>query len=327
MRAASTETPTPAFFQMDAPDPAASDVALLAGIASPRSSIPPWYFYDTVGSRLFDAITALPNYYPTRTESAILSARIHEMTATRDVRGCAWIDLGAGSCEKAPPLFDHVCPAQYVPVDISADYLRGVVEGLQAEHPDVEMIGVGADFSRQLALPEAVQDHRRLFFYPGSSIGNYEPDAARDLLRQVREQMDDQATLWIGVDLVKDTATLERAYDDELGVTAAFNRNILRNVNAAVGTDFAPGGWQHVAFFNEADSRIEMHLESARDVVVTWPGGERAFSAGERIHTESSYKYTLESFRALLADAGLQTADVWTDERRWFAVFVAAPRR
>ena len=309
------------------PDPTGSDAALLAGIAAPRASIPPWHFYDTVGSKLFDAITALPDYYPTRTEAAILAERAHEMAATRDVRDSALIDLGAGSCEKAPRLFDEVQPAQYVPVDISADYLRDVVDGLQREHPDVEMIGVGADFSRELTLPDAVQEHRRLFFYPGSSIGNYEPDEARDLLRRVRAQMDDEASLWIGVDLVKETATLERAYDDALGVTAAFNRNILRNVNEAVGTDFAPEQWRHVAFFNAEDSRIEMHLESERDAVVRWPGGRRAFAAGERIHTESSYKYTLESFTALLTDAGLRTVDVWTDARQWFAVFVAAPQR
>lgn len=327
MTAIRTETSTPTFFQTTASDTATSNAALLAGIAAPQASIQPWHLYDTIGSRLFDVITALPNYYPTRTELAILCDRAREMVATRDVRGCALIELGAGSCEKAPRLFDQVQPAQYVPVDISADYLRDVVGRLQAEHPDVAMIGVGTDFSRELTLPDAVQSERRLFFYPGSSIGNYDPTDARDMLRRVRQQMDEEGTLWIGVDLVKDLATLERAYDDELGVTAAFNRNILRNVNATVGTDFAPGEWQHVAFFNEAKSRIEMHLESSRDAEVSWAGGQRSFAAGERIHTESSYKYTLESFTTLLAEAGLETIDNWTDDRRRFAVFVAAPAR
>ena len=324
---ARSDNSSPAFVQTTAPDFVDPAIALRAGIAAPAASIPPWFFYDAVGSRLFDVITALPNYYPTRTEAEILQTRAAEMVAAREVSGSAMIDLGAGSCEKAPQLFDAVQPAQYVPVDISVDHLREAVTRLQREHPDVEMIGVGTDFSKQLVLPEAVQPHRRLFFYPGSSIGNYEPTDARDLLRRVRAEMSDDATLWIGVDLVKDTATLEAAYDDELGVTAAFNRNILRNTNRIAGTDFAPGEWAHVARFDEQESRIEMHLEATVDVAVRWDGGERRFAAGERIHTENSYKYTLESFGALLHDAGMQTVDVWTDPRRYFAVFVAAPER
>lgn len=322
---AQTDTTSPAFFQTVAPDFVDPATELRDRIGADSPSIPPWYLYDLVGSRLFDVITVLPDYYPTRTEAAILEQHADAMAAAREVRGGTMIDLGAGSCEKAPKLFAATEPRQYVPVDISVDYLRGVVQALQSKHPQIEMIGVGTDFSKQLVLPDPVQPDRRLFFYPGSSIGNYEPDDARAFLQRVRTQMQDDGTLWIGIDLVKDTTTLERAYDDELGVTAAFNRNMLRNVNSIAGTDFSLRQWRHVARFDERLRRIEMHLEAREDLRVTWPGGERRFTAGDRMHTESSYKYTLDSFRDLLASAGLQAVDVWTDERQWFAFFVAAP--
>lgn len=316
---------SPAFIQTAAPDQADPGPGLIRGIHSPQASIPPWFLYDQIGSRLFEVITVLPNYYPTRTEAQIVARSLRAMCGARDVAGAALIDLGAASCAKAPPLFEAVRPAQYVPVDISVEFLRDAVTKLQTEHPDIEMIGVGTDFSRELILPAEVTATPRLFFYPGSSIGNFDPPEARAFLQRVRGQMDADSTLWIGVDLVKDRETLERAYDDELGVTAAFNRNILRNVNRLAGTNFQPAEWRHVALYNEDASRIEMHLEATRDLVVTSAAGERSFVQGERIHTESSYKFTLESFDAVLRDAGLGTVDVWTDPQRWFAVFVVAP--
>ncbi|MAD33494.1 MAG: L-histidine N(alpha)-methyltransferase [Planctomycetes bacterium] len=322
---ARTDKPSPAFIQTAAPDELDPAPGLINGIDSPHASIPPWFLYDQIGSRLFDVITVLPNYYPTRTEAEIVATNLRAMCGARDVTGAALIDLGAASCAKAPPLFDAVRPAQYVPVDISVEFLRDAVTKLQTEHPEIEMIGVGTDFSKELVLPAEVTATPRLFFYPGSSIGNYDPPEARGFLKRVRRQMDDDATLWIGVDLVKDTETLERAYDDDLGVTAAFNRNILRNVNRVAGTDFRPAEWRHVALYNEDRHRIEMHLEATRDLVVTWAAGQRPFAAGERIHTESSYKFTLESFEAVLHDAGLDTIDAWTDPQRWFAMFVVAP--
>ena len=313
----------PEFEQTATPDFSDPAADLRRGIAAEPAVIPPWYLYGPVGSRLFDVITVLPEYYPTRTEAAIFDRYRHEMAAAHPVRGGTLIDLGAGSCDKAPRLFDAIEPAQYVPVDISVEFLRGAVDALQLQHPGIEMIGVGTDFSRGLALPEQVRDERRVFFYPGSSIGNFAPDEARAFIERVRDAMGDDGCLWIGVDLVKDVETLERAYDDELGVTAAFNRNLLRNVNEAAGTDFRPGEWRHYSRFDPDRSRIDMFLVSEHDTVVSWPGGQRVFSAGERIHTESSYKYTADAFRALLASAGLQTAGTWTDERGWFAVFVA----
>ncbi|MFN3243721.1 MAG: L-histidine N(alpha)-methyltransferase [Planctomycetota bacterium] len=319
------DTSSPAFFQTAAPDFEDPAAELRRGIAAPRAQIPPWYLYDVTGSRLFDVITELPEYYTTRTEASLLEQHGAAMAAARDVHGSTMIDLGAGSCEKAPKLFGVVEPRQYVPVDISVDYLRDVLHKLQNEYPQIEMIGVGTDFSQELVLPAPVRSDRRLFFYPGSSIGNFEPDHARAFLEQVRDQMGDDGTLWIGIDLVKDVDTLERAYDDELGVTAAFNRNLLRNVNEAAGTDFVPRQWRHVARFDEPLSRIEMLLEAVEDVDVSWPGGGRRFAAGERIHTESSYKYTPDTFRKLLRSAGLDAVDLWTDDRGWFAFFVARP--
>ena len=322
---AQTDTTSPAFFQTVAPDSADPAIELRAGIASERPWVPPWYLYDVVGSRLFDVITVLPDYYPTRTEAAILERHAAAMAEATPVTGGTLIDLGAGSCEKAPKLFGALQPRQYVPVDISVDYLRAVVESLQGEHPDIEMIGVGTDFSRHLVLPDAVHDERRVFFYPGSSIGNYDPAEARAFLQRVRSQMGPDAAMWIGVDLVKDVDVLERAYDDVLGVTAAFNRNLLNNVNRVAGTDFAPEDWEHVARFDTEQSRIEMHLEARRELAVTWPDGERRFAAGERIHTESSYKYTPDAFRELLRSADLEPVEMWTDDRDWFAFFVARP--
>lgn len=285
--------------------------------------MPPWYLYGDIGSRLFDVITVLPEYYPTRTEAAIFAEHLPAMAKATGVEDGTLIDLGAGSCEKAIKLFPHVLPRQYVPVDISVDYLRDVLTQLQARHPDVEMVGVGTDFSSNLVLPDRVHQERRLFFYPGSSIGNFDRAGAIKLLQQITSQLHGDGAVWLGIDLVKDHQTLERAYDDDLGVTQAFNRNLLRNVNEIAGTDFRPRDWQHVALFNAQESRIEMHLQASKALTVTWPGGSRSFSTNERMHTENSYKYTPDSFRELLAAAGLRTIGMWTDDKQWFAFFAA----
>jgi dimethylhistidine N-methyltransferase len=174
-------------------------------------------------------------------------------------------------------------------------------------------------------LPDVVSKSRRVFFYPGSSIGNFTPAEAKGFIQRLKAQLLADGAVWIGIDLVKDKQILERAYDDELGVTAAFNRNLLTNVNQIAGTDFAPNSWRHVALFDETHSRIEMHLEAREAMNVRWPGGERAFAAGERIHTENSYKYTPEAFRSLLDEAGMRTVGMWTDEKQWFAFFAAVP--
>ncbi|HEX5054856.1 MAG TPA: L-histidine N(alpha)-methyltransferase [Planctomycetota bacterium] len=307
--------------------PVAADTARLlrAALAAPQPSIPPKFFYDDLGSRLFSAITALDEYYPTRTEQALLAEHLPAIVAAAPVAGCTFIDLGAGNCEKAARLLGTVRPARYVAVDISTDFLASSLESMQRRFPDVEMLGVGTDFSDRLELPPSVPRHRPLFFYPGSSIGNFAPARAAVFLAQLGAQMHRGGVLWIGVDLRKARDVLERAYDDELGVTAAFNRNVLCHVNRLAGTDFVLADWRHVAFYDEGHGRIEMHLEAVREVTVQWPGGRRTFRRGDRLHTENSYKYDIEGFTELLAKAGLRRLGCWTDAARWFGFFVAVP--
>ncbi|MDO8786563.1 MAG: L-histidine N(alpha)-methyltransferase [Sulfuritalea sp.] len=300
---------------------------LAAGLLQPQACIAPKFFYDKLGSRLFEAITELPEYYPTRTEAAIFA---EHLSAIRQALGedFTLIDLGCGSCGKAGRLFHAgVRPARYVAVDISVDFMRDSLQQLKRELPAVEMIGIGADFTHELQLPDDLPAARRMFFYPGSSIGNFSPPEAGRFLRRLAAQMDASGGLLIGVDLIKDAALLDAAYDDALGVTAAFNRNLLRHVNARLDADFDIGDWRHVAFYNAAEARIEMYLEARRALSASWPDSTgrslRHFAAGERIHTENSYKYSPEGFTALLASAGFADIQLWTDPRAWFALFFA----
>jgi dimethylhistidine N-methyltransferase len=294
----------------------------------------PKFFYDALGSRLFDAITELQEYYPTRTEAAIVAAHGSAM-AQAVPPGAVLIDLGAGSCAKAARLFPVLRPAGYVAVDISVHYLRDTLVQLQQRHAALPMLGLGLDFSADLSLPPPAHDwlaqhalHAapRCVFYPGSSIGNFSPAQALVLLRQAHALCAAGGAgggLLIGVDQVKDRAILEPAYDDALGVTAAFNRNLLLHVNQLLGSDFAPQRWRHEAFFNAAESRIEMHLASVGAQTVRWPGGERAFADGERLHTENSYKWTPSAFAELLRQAGFGAPTEWSDAQGWFSVFWA----
>jgi len=293
-----------------------------AGLLAAKPHISPKYLYDGLGSKLFEAICELPEYYPTRTEAGIFAEHGAEMAGEIGA-GATLIDLGAGNCAKAASLFPLLQPAQYVPVDISRDFLTEAVNRLQQRFPEIEMTALGLDFSHGFELPDSVRPGRRLFFYPGSSIGNFSPEQAVAFLRGLRANAGADGGLLIGVDLVKDSAVLDAAYDDALGVTAAFNLNMLRHLNHLVGADFDVAQWQHRAFFNEADSRIEMHLEARATMTVRWADGERHFARGERIHTEDSYKYTRQSFVSLLERAGFATVQVWTDPSNWFAVIHA----
>ena len=204
-----------------------------------------------------------------------------------------------------------------MPIDISADFLQEAVQQLRQRFPQIEMLALGMDFSATLALPEQVGRSRRLFFYPGSSLGNFHPDEALAFLRRLRAA---DGELLIGIDLVKDHAVLDAAYDDALGVTASFNLNLLNHLNRQLQADFNLREWRHRGFFNAALSRIEMHLEARHALTVRWRGGERRFAEGERIHTENSYKYTPDGFAALLREAGYRLAHSWTDEAGWFMV-------
>jgi dimethylhistidine N-methyltransferase len=296
---------------------------LSAGLLAPQAFTSPKYLYDALGSKLFEAICELPEYYPTRTEARIFDDYAADIAASVG-HGSTMIDLGAGNCAKAASLFPALQPTQYVPIDISVDFLRDAVQQLRQRFPHIVMTGVGMDFSSALHLPEAVHADKRLFFYPGSSIGNFTPVQALAFLRRVRTacQVDGQPDggLLIGVDLIKDKAILDAAYDDALGVTAAFNLNLLRHLNTLLDADFDVRQWQHRAFFNAPQNRIEMHLVAKCQLTVSWNGGQRQFDAGESIHTENSYKYTRESFKQLLQQAGFEDANIWMDDSAWFMV-------
>lgn len=312
----------PAFVELHQQNPEAVRAELIAGLLAPAAFTSPKYLYDALGSRLFEAITELPEYYPTRTEAAIFRAYAADMAALQPA-AATLVDLGAGNCAKAAGLFEAFAPARYVAVDISVAFLRQALGSLQAQYPGLTMVGVGMDFSSAFSLPAQAGAGPHVLFYPGSSIGNFTPEAALLFLQQLRSACEGGGLL-IGVDLCKPRALLEPAYDDALGVTAAFNRNLLMHLNAVIGSDFKLADWQHVAFFNETDSRIEMHLQALRAVAVRWPGGERRFAKDERIHTENSYKWRQADFAKLLLSAGFAQTRTWTDERGWFAVFWAA---
>lgn len=293
-----------------------------SGLLAERAHTSPKYLYDSLGSRLFEAICELPEYYPTRTEASIFARHGGEIAYAVGA-GATLIDLGAGNCAKAASLFPLLQPAQYVPVDISRDFLVEAVTRLQQRFPQIEMTALGLDFSRSFQLPDNVRHGRRVFFYPGSSIGNFAPHEAIAFLRRMRANQQADGGLLIGVDLVKDGAVLDAAYDDAIGVTAAFNLNMLRHLNHLIGADFDVTQWRHRAFFNAEESRVEMHLEAREALAVSWPGHQRQFARGERIHTEDSYKYTRRGFIDLLQEAGYSATRTWTDDAEWFAVLHA----
>ena len=317
--------PAPRFLQITAPAGSTPAEELAAGLSAPRPSISPKFLYDRLGSALFCALTELPQYYPTRTEAAIFAAHAPQMAQVLHQRvppGGTLIDLGAGDGAKAASLFGTLGPERYIALDISADFLQSALQDLHRRFAAIEMVGVGLDFATRLALPPGLVQAPATVFYPGSSIGNFAPTDALRLLREAREVSQGGALL-IGADLVKPLPVLEAAYDDALGLTAAFNLNLLRHANRLLGSDFDLRDWRHVAFFDATESRIEMHLETRRALTVSWPGGERRFAAGERIHTENSYKWTAESFEALLRDAGWHGVRRWVDGQGWFGVFAA----
>ncbi len=293
---------------------------IIAALCRPAATISPKFFYDARGSALFERITRLPEYYPTRTEQTVMSLHGQEI-AERVGGGSTIIEPGAGNCEKARALCELVRPSHFVAVDISAGFVLEAAQALQRALPFVDVRAVGADLAADFDLPEDLPKRQRMVFYPGSSIGNFDPEQALALLRRMHRLCADAGSLLIGVDLVKDTAVLEAAYNDAEGVTAAFNLNALDHVNGLTGSDFEPAQWLHRAFFNASASRIEMHLEARGDTTVRWPEQERRFARGERIHTENSYKYTAQAFSALLVEAGFRQIHYWTDPKRWFAVF------
>jgi len=297
-------------------------LALLEGLFATPARIAPKYFYDALGSALFEAICALPEYYPTRTERAILTQHRDEIARIAGKRK-QFVDLGAGDCAKAALLLPSLAPRRYVAVDIAAAAIVPALSRLAREFSQTAFAGVITDFSRGLDLDGAVDDGATTYFYPGSSIGNFAPDDALAFLRTVHRRCGPGSGLLIGVDTQKPVARLEAAYDDALGVTAAFNRNILRHVNAVAECDFDPAAFDHVAFYNASCARIEMHLRARCIQHVQVGDALREFAAGERIHTESSYKYSTAEFTALLRSAGFGEVDCWQDAHGDFAVYYA----
>jgi len=307
-------------------DPDSERRALIAGLRATPAAIPPKYFYDPLGCALYGAICALPEYYPTRTERAIFAAHRDEIAAAVG-RGRQFVDLGAGDCGKAESWLPFVAPTRYVAVDIAEEAIGRALARLAVEFPEIEMVGVVTDFTAGLDLRAELAAAPATFFYPGSSIGNFTPAEARVFLGTIHAHCaagaDAPGGLLIGVDTKKDPARLDAAYDDALGVTAAFNRNVLNHVNRVLGSDFDPAAFAHRGFYAEAAGRIEMHLEAMAPQTVRIDGVPRAFAAGERIHTENSYKYTPSEFAALLGEAGFRGVRCWQDDAGDFAVFYA----
>ncbi|HKJ70524.1 MAG TPA: L-histidine N(alpha)-methyltransferase [Gammaproteobacteria bacterium] len=307
-------------------DPAVPDrdeflADLLAGLSAPPYALSPKYLYDRRGSELFDRICEQEAYYPTRTELGIFAKRGPEM-AERVGPGALVVELGSGSSNKTRALLDHLeDPAAYVPVEISGDHLQAAAERIQAAYPDLGVRPVCADSTRDFRLPRPPRTPgHTLLYFPGSTIGNFDPDDARAFLARLAALAGPGGGLLIGVDLAKDTGVLERAYDDPEGVTAAFNRNLLTRMQNELGAELDPAGFIHRAEFNGELGCVEMHLVSLRQQVIRVGGREFPFAAGQSLRTERSYKYTLAGFETLARKAGWTVTTVWTDDRQWFSV-------
>jgi L-histidine Nalpha-methyltransferase len=293
---------------------------VIAGLGDNPKWLSAKYFYDSTGSELFEQITELPEYYPTRTELSILERRAGEMAASIPL-AAALVEFGAGASKKARIML-HAAPqiAAYVPVDISGEFLAQEAAALRRDMPNLAVLPVVADFTRDFDLPAQIRNRPRVGFFPGSTIGNFEPQDAAEFLRQAGRILGNSATMIVGVDLIKDEAVLNAAYDDAAGVTAKFNLNVLARMNRELGGDFDLAAFRHRAFYNAAERRIEMHLESRKAQTVSVAGRTFAFRQGETIHTENSYKYTVDSFRALAESAGWRPMATWTDERGYFSI-------
>jgi L-histidine N-alpha-methyltransferase len=293
---------------------------VLDGLAQPQKRIPSKFFYDEEGSRIFDAICDLPEYYPTRTEIALLRDRAGDIAALIGPHATL-VEFGAGSTQKVGFLLDALRdPAAYVPVDISGDHLFASAKLLAAKYPGLTVIPVCADYTRPFDLPAIDGEAARAGFFPGSTIGNFTRDQAVGFLRTVAGDLGPGSGLLIGVDLRKEPAILHAAYNDAAGVTAAFNLNLLTRINRELGADFDLDAFDHEARWCDGPGRIEMHLVSGADQTVHVGGHAFRFAAGETIHTEDSHKYTVDGFRTLAAEAGWSSKAVWTDADTLFSI-------
>jgi dimethylhistidine N-methyltransferase len=302
-------------------DEAAELENLKRGLLAMPASIEPKYFYDELGCTLYAAICQLDEYYPTRTERSIFQQHRAEIAAAIGTGG-TFIDLGAGDCCKALGWLPFIEPERYVAVDIAGPSLEVALSNMSPEFPDTEMVGLITDFSQHLEIPAELLGERITLFYPGSSIGNFAPPEALRFLREMHGYCRGGGLL-IGVDAKKDKAKLDAAYADALGVTAAFNLNALRHINRVIGSDFVESNWNHVGAYDAQCGRIDMHLEARIAQHVRIGDRSRFFDVGERIHSESSYKYDRAEFAAMLVEAGFQAPKLWTDPDASFWVFHA----
>ena len=299
---------------------------VLNGLSEPIPAIPARWFYDRRGSELFDEITRLPAYYPTRIETALLETRMPEI-ARLAAPSCAVIEFGAGSATKTPILLREVQPKAYVPIDISGDYLRESADVVDRDFPDIAVYPVEADFTKEVQLPATIEGLPRLGFFPGSTIGNFVPQSATDLLRHFRNILGTGARLLIGMDRMKGVERLIAAYDDPEGVTAEFNLNLLRRINRELDADIPIDAFRHQARWNDMLGRIEMHLVATRDVEFTIEDKRFSFRNGQSIHTENSHKYGPRGARLLLLAGGWTPIAEWTDEDEDFALILAEAER
>jgi dimethylhistidine N-methyltransferase len=299
---------------------------VLHGLRKRHKTLPCKYFYDARGSKLFDAICDLPEYYPTRTELGILRQCAGEMARQLGPK-VALIEFGSGSSIKTRLVLDALDhPAAYLPVDISREHLGSAAAKLAADYPQLIVRPVCADFTRPVTLPDDLPlGARRVVYFPGSTIGNFGPRSARRLLRQMARLVGPGGGVLIGVDLKKDPRVLEAAYDDAAGVTAAFNMNLLERINRELDGTFDLAFYRHHALYNPRFGRVEMHLISQRRQTVSVAGETIEFAEGESVYTESSYKYAIRGIAKLAASAGLSTREIWTDARHWFGVLLLTP--
>lgn len=301
---------------------------VLEGLRKSPKELSPVWFYDEKGSMLFDSICELPEYYLTRTEMQIMTEHVEEMTQLIGPNA-ALIELGSGSSEKTRILLDKLDrPAVYMPIDISREQLFEAAGALARDYPELQITPVCADFTQPIELPPHVAAaQRRIVYFPGSTLGNFDRDAARRLLTSMRELIGPQGAVLIGIDLRKDPRILRRAYDDAAGLTAEFNLNALRHINRALGTNFDLEAFEHSAFWDEQNSRIEMHLISKRDQQVHIGEEQILIRRGEHLRTEYCHKYTLADFAELAASAGFDVVHVWTDAQELFSVQLLEPTR
>ena len=293
---------------------------MIAGLRAIPKRIPPKYFYDREGSRLFEEITRQPEYYPTRSEIEILRQHARDIVQLIPT-GAAMVEFGSGACIKMRILLDAADKLlAYVPVDISADFLKQEAAGLCKARPGLSVYPVAADFTKPFELPAAVKNMPHVGFFPGSTIGNFEPYEAVGFLRNVGQILGAGALLIVGVDLEKDPAVLHAAYNDAAGITEKFNRNPLVRINRELGGNFDLASFEHHAFYNRGRHRIEMHLASVKRQKVRVAGTSFDFRAGETIHTENSYKYSPQSLAALARGSGWNPVAMWTDAQNYFSV-------